>query len=130
MHPLPPPPAADALRLSFGFNDGLSQPAIDGFTTQAQPGQKSVRQGIALIGRDGDNGDVGPGQADGPGITRPLWALDGSFLAFRYLKQLVPEFNSFLELNALQVPIPQLPGDPSGAELLGARLVGRWKSGT
>jgi Dyp-type peroxidase family len=64
-----------------------------------------------------------------PGITRPSWALDGSFFVFRYLKQLVPEFNNFLEANALEVPKPILPGDPSGADLLGARLVGRWKSG-
>ena len=63
------------------------------------------------------------------GVTRPSWALDGSFFVFRYLKQLVPEFNNFLEANALEVPNPILPGDPSGADLLGARLVGRWKSG-
>jgi Dyp-type peroxidase family len=63
------------------------------------------------------------------GVTRPSWALDGSFFVFRYLKQLVPEFNNFLEANALEVPTPILPGDPSGADLLGARLVGRWKSG-
>lgn len=41
----------------------------------------------------------------------------------------MPEFNSFLEAKALPVPTPILPGDPTGAELLGARLVGRWKSG-
>jgi hypothetical protein len=28
--------------------------------------------------------------------SRPDWATDGSFLAFRFLEQLVPEFNDFL----------------------------------
>ncbi|KAI0364308.1 Dyp-type peroxidase [Pilatotrama ljubarskyi] len=59
--------------------------------------------------------------------TRPSWALDGSFLALRYLFQLVPDFNfSFLESN----PITSTGLSPAeGSELLGARPVGRWKSG-
>jgi hypothetical protein len=83
---------------------------------------------VILLGREGDDGVAPPG-GSGSGIKRPSWALDGSFLAFRYLKQLVPEFDAFLEANALKVPFPPAPGDPTGAELLGARLVGRWKSG-
>lgn len=50
--------------------------------------------------------------------------MDGSLLVFRYLFQLVPEFDNFLK----QHPLPGLPPD-KGSELLGARLVGRWKSG-
>ncbi|KAI1346831.1 hypothetical protein F5Y01DRAFT_319408 [Xylaria sp. FL0043] len=114
----------------FGFNDGLSQPAVkdvDAGVT-SEPGEKPVRQGVILLGREGDDGLVVPGQSP-QGVTRPPWALDGSFLAFRYLKQLVPEFDAFLEAKALKVPFPPAPGDPTGAELLGARLVGRWKSG-
>lgn len=69
---------------------------------------------IILIGRNGDT------------VTgRPSWALDGSFLAFRYLQQLVPEFNHFLAANAPHVDDPSV----NTAELLGARLTGRWKSG-
>lgn len=69
---------------------------------------------VILIGRNGDS------------VTeRPSWALDGSFLAFRYLQQLVPEFNQFLKLNAPHVDDPSI----NTAELLGARLTGRWKSG-
>ncbi len=49
---------------------------------------------------------------------RPSWAVDGSFLCFRKLKQNVPEFRSFLKETG--------DGNP---ELLGARLVGRWESG-
>jgi hypothetical protein len=87
-----------------------------------------VHQGVILVGREGDNGEAPPGKPTIP-VTRPDWALDGSFLAFRYLKQLVPEFNKFLTEHPLPVPVPSAPGDPTGADLLGARLVGRWKSG-
>ncbi|TVY68670.1 Dye-decolorizing peroxidase msp1 [Lachnellula suecica] len=122
----------------FGFLDGVSQPAIQGISTPANRGQETVDQGVILLGREGDNGIVPPGgrhDADfkfliePEGVTRPTWALDGSFFVFRHLQQLVPEFNDFLEKNALDVPIPILLGNPSGADLLGARLVGRWKSG-
>ncbi|KAI0100528.1 Dyp-type peroxidase [Nemania sp. FL0031] len=113
-------PGAESGHEHFGFNDGLSQPAVkdvDAGVT-SEPGEAPVRQGIILLGREGD------------AVQRPSWALDGSFLAFRYLKQLVPEFDAFLEANPLPgFPISPAPGDPTSAELLGARLVGRWKSG-
>ncbi|KAJ4413964.1 dye-decolorizing heme-containing peroxidase [Gnomoniopsis sp. IMI 355080] len=97
----------------FGFEDGLSNPAVDGITKDLST-QGPVDQGVILIGRKGDS------------VTgRPSWALDGSFLAFRYLQQLVPEFNNFLKLNATRVNDPSI----NTAELLGARLTGRWKSG-
>lgn len=57
--------------------------------------------------------------------NRPSWTKDGSFLAFRYLQQLVPEFNQFLKLNAPKVNDPGV----NTADLFGARLTGRWKSG-
>lgn len=97
---------------SFGFLDGISQPAVEGVDTKPNPGQETVPQGIILLGRDQDSD------------TRPPWALDGSFLSFRYLSQLVPEFNAFLKKN----PVPGMPAD-EGSEFTGARMVGRWKSG-
>ena len=106
---------------SFGFLDGISQPAVQGIDTHPNPGQETVRQGIILLGRDGDKPNVV--NVD----KRPPWAVDGSFLAFRYLFQLVPEFNNFLTENP--IAITGLPRE-QGSELLGARLVGRWKSGT
>lgn len=99
---------------SFGFLDGVSQPAVKGVDPKALPGQDFIRQGIVLCGREADTVD-----------TRPSWALDGSFLSFRFLPQLVPEFDRFLKKN----PIPGVLPPSFGSELLGARLVGRWKSG-
>ncbi|KAK3112445.1 hypothetical protein LTR53_011282 [Teratosphaeriaceae sp. CCFEE 6253] len=44
----------------------------------------------------------------------PAWMTDGSFLCFRKLEQKVPEWNQFLV---------------DASNQLGARLIGRWKSG-
>ncbi|KIJ46058.1 hypothetical protein M422DRAFT_29451 [Sphaerobolus stellatus SS14] len=98
----------------FGFLDGISQPAVTGFNTPL-PGQELVAPGVILVGEDSD-----------PVATRPTWAKDGSFLAFRQLSQKVPEFEKFLTDN----PIIEDGLTPAqGSALLGARLVGRWKSG-
>lgn len=55
-------------RADFGFLDGISNPAVTGFTTTVLPGQSLVPAGTILTGRTGDTG------------VRPTWALDGSFL--------------------------------------------------
>jgi len=79
-----------------------------------------VDPGVILTGHKGDPGED----------KRERWAVDGSFLVFRYLSQLVPEFNFFLNTNPLSVD-----GEgkdltrPEGSELLGARMIGRWRSG-
>lgn len=109
---------------SFGFKDGISQPAISGVDAKVNPGQEIVSQGVTLLGREGDvTLPAVKGQNPEP-IPRPPWALDGSFLAFRYLFQLVPEFHTFLKRNPIAGLAPDL-----GSELLGARFVGRWMSG-
>ncbi|KAG8793135.1 hypothetical protein FRC12_003771 [Ceratobasidium sp. 428] len=94
--------------------DGISNPAVIG-VVDPLPGQRTVPPGTILLGTDQD---LVP--------TRPPWAVEGSFLVFRQLSQLVPEFHDFLDKNPVVSPglDPQL-----GSELMGARLVGRWKSG-
>ncbi|CAE6395685.1 unnamed protein product, partial [Rhizoctonia solani] len=52
--------------------------------------------GVIICGHDGD-----PVSA----TARPEWAREGSYLAFRKLKQLVPEFHQFLIDN----PVPEVP---------------------
>ncbi|KAF8621428.1 hypothetical protein AX15_007788 [Amanita polypyramis BW_CC] len=100
----------------FGFLDGISNPAVIGFDVNPNPGPAPVRPGIMLLGEDGDTN----------ASTRDPWMVDGSFHVFRYLSQLVPEFDKFLEDNPIK--IPELSPE-QGSELLGARLIGRWKSG-
>jgi Dyp-type peroxidase family len=118
----------------FGFNDGISQPFVkfqddDGQVPKREnlPGQTVVNPGVLVIGQPGDDFLS----------TRPPWAKNGSFVVYRHLKQLVPEFNDFLKaavLGSIFDP-PSLPGILGGedfdkrVDFLGARLVGRWKSG-
>ncbi|KAL5503918.1 DYP1 [Sanghuangporus vaninii] len=98
----------------FGFLDGISSPAIDAVTGHL-PGQIVVPPGVIITG-----------VTDGDSVARPAWAKNGSFLVYRQLQQLVPEFNKFLHDNP--VVVDGLPRD-KGSELLGARFFGRWKSG-
>ncbi|KAG9090904.1 hypothetical protein FRC06_000832 [Ceratobasidium sp. 370] len=97
----------------FGWEDGISNPAVKGIGTPL-PGQRVLPPGIIVTGKTGDT------------VRRPDWAVEGSFMAFRQLDQLVPEFHDFLEKNPIDHPGLDRK---QGSELLGARLMGRWKSG-
>lgn len=101
---------------SFGYLDGVSNPAIIGFDTNPPPGPAPIRPGVIVVGHDGD-----PNVKD-----RDDWMIDGSFFVFRYLFQKVPEFDDFVDRNKLNMPGLT---EKENADLLGARLVGRWKSG-
>ncbi|KAF8907046.1 peroxidase TAP [Gymnopilus junonius] len=111
-------PGAEAGHEHFGFLDGVSNPAVIGFDKVINPGPKPVEPGVLLTGQPGDS------------FTRAPWATDGSFIAFRYLFQQVPEFNEFLKQNPIAKDGNGNALTPEeGSELLGARMVGRWKSG-
>lgn len=119
------------LNYSFGYRDGIAQPYLQGLKALS-PGSftdDEIPTGKILCGRIGDTDS----EFTRPKIPmeRESWTLDGSFLCFRKLKQLVPEFHEFLEKNKLPTGNDQLPDKllSPGAELLGARLVGRWRSG-
>jgi deferrochelatase/peroxidase EfeB len=89
----------------FGFLDGIAQPLVDGLGTPV-PGQSVLDPGIILTGENGDK------------TPRPTWAQGGSFLVFRQLQQLIPEFRELLLDNPTN----------GSSELTGARMVGRWQS--
>jgi deferrochelatase/peroxidase EfeB len=97
----------------FGFLDGIGQPAVAGFNINPLPGQAVVNPGIILVGEPGDT------------VSRPAWAKDGSFLAFRQLRQLVPEWNNWIYSAA-----PPIAGftQQQSADLMAARMIGRWPS--
>ncbi|KAF8485531.1 Dyp-type peroxidase [Gautieria morchelliformis] len=100
----------------FGYKDGISSPAVKGIHNDPFPGQQVCDPGVLLMGQPGDTSAA----------TRPVWAKNGSILVYRHLDQLVPEFDKFKHDNPL---FPLELGIEKGAELFGARMFGRWKSG-
>lgn len=90
--------------------DGITNPKISGFNSTETDEQHGVVDASTII-TGLDDGD-------------PKWTKNGSFLVFRELEQLVPEFNQFVHSMAAQEP-----GRKASAAQVGARIVGRWKSG-
>jgi len=84
-----------------------------------------VDAGVIIAGYKGD-----------PALERrPRWVKDGSFMAFRKLEQLVPEFEGYVVKNGKRWRefVPKVDADPplndgEGASLWGARMFGRYRS--
>lgn len=122
----------------FGFKDGISQPGVAFFDTaepnepqdphaplghvQGHPGTEIIQAGEFVLGQavESDSGS----QAFTPPDSMK-WMVDGSFQVFRRLKQDVP---GFMEREAAN--LKTLPPDDPLHNMLGAKLVGRWKSGS
>ncbi|KAF9494758.1 dye decolorizing peroxidase [Pleurotus eryngii] len=103
----------------FGWLDGFIQPAVAGFATSTYPGQQLLLPGTLLTKEIGD-----PRRA-----ARPAWTKWGSFMAYRQLQELVPEFDDYLMQEAALIQ-DSSRSVRERADLLGARMFGRWKSGT
>jgi Dyp-type peroxidase family len=137
----------------FGFKDGVSQPGIRGLTApdpnnpnQGQPGQNLLWPGEFVLGYPTQlkhpnppapippPPNYGSGEAPPPisasdiptepgpvVVDGPSWATDGSYLVFRRLRQDVPGFAVLVNATTAQEQTP--------TALIGAKLVGRYKSG-
>ncbi|KIK68735.1 hypothetical protein GYMLUDRAFT_68574 [Collybiopsis luxurians FD-317 M1] len=122
-------PGANAGHEHFGYEDGVSQPALRNLSNP-NPGQIQVNPGVIIMGYKGDPVVDYPDIAGG----RPAWTKGGTMMVFRKLEQDVPAFNEYLKKNGRRWKEFAPPGcpeltDEEGAELWGARLIGRWKSG-
>jgi Dyp-type peroxidase family len=123
----------------FGFKDGISQPAIRGRIDEAfpgrlffhpgknpndpgqgLPGQDLIWPGEFVFGYRSESGRPDRKPSDNR-FDGPSWMKNGSFLVYRRLRQLVPEFERFVDGQADALDLD--------GELLAARMVGRWKSG-
>lgn len=113
----------------FGFKDGLSQPGIVGLTTDPEPGQDMIQPGEFILGYPAEGEQPPPSPP--PNAYNPIqppappqapdWTKDGSFLVFRRLRQNVQGFNEFVAQTA--------NANSMSEDLLGAKFVGRYKSG-
>jgi Dyp-type peroxidase family len=114
----------------FGFKDGISQPGIDGFTRSPPPGQDLIAPGEFVLGyprqpvppepQPGEQG-YPPAPAPDPTSPQPPWLRNSSYLVFRRLTQDVAGFEDFVRETA--------PAEQLSEDLLGAKLVGRYRSG-
>ncbi|KAG0147539.1 hypothetical protein CROQUDRAFT_655914 [Cronartium quercuum f. sp. fusiforme G11] len=103
-------PGSEAGKEHFGYADGITNPKVQGFNAQEHDAQHGIVDASTII----------TGHSDGD----PAWTKNGSFLVFRELQQLVPEFNQFVKSIAAKAPEGKVSPDE-----IGARIVGRWKSG-
>jgi len=117
----------------FGFKDGISQPGVRGFDepdpgnadqVKGHLGSDLLQPGEFVLGYPRQ----GVKEQDPPAPPRPApeWMKDGSFLVFRRLNQDVPGFWAQVTAQAQALP----SDDPMTQDLLAAKLVGRWRSGT
>jgi Dyp-type peroxidase family len=94
---------------------------------QAQPGQDLLWPGEFLFGYSGQDPNATDFAVEGPTQDPPVeFMRNGAFLVFRRLAQSVPEFDQAVKTAAAGTGGSSEQASP---ELLGAQLVGRWKSG-
>ena len=109
----------------FGFADGISQPFVPGIHEAPERGQTEVATGEIVLGYYNGYGNL---------PRTPRWGdfdlgRNGTYLVFRKLEQHVATLWSWIAARATELA----PGDPAQAaaltEQLGAKLMGRWRSG-
>lgn len=124
----------------FGFKDGISQPGVRRFNrpdpTNKQdsehPGAFLIFPGEFVLGypRQGalNDNNSQPSQSLPP-LSVPAWMQDGSFMVFRRLNQDVLDFEAQVIslMDSLQAAHPSVS---ITQDLMSAKLVGRWQSGT
>jgi Dyp-type peroxidase family len=117
-------------REHFGFVDGLSQPAIEGFSKASSP-QVPLKAGEFVLDYEDEYGTraIAPSVAadDDPENRlaargeRHLFGRNGSYLVFRQLEQHVARFWAYVKAEAA--------ARGEEAEWLAAKMVGRWRNG-
>jgi Dyp-type peroxidase family len=122
----------------FGFADGISQPAIEGYHASKSKLHR-VKAGEFVLGYPNEYGlytdrPLVPAARD-PRAILPLdvgltpqhdFGSNGTYLVVRQLHQDVPEFRAMLDALSKN---PDGSPNPSARERLAAQMVGRWPSG-
>ena len=102
-------------RTSFGFKDGIGQPAVEGSGIPgSNPRERPIKAGEIILGYPDETGSVPPMP------TPEVLGRNGTYVVFRKLHTRVAAYRQYLRAKA------------AGREeeaLLGAKMVGRWQSG-
>src|SRR5207248_9084636 len=102
-------------RTSFGFKDGIGQPAVEGSgISPSNPKERPIKAGAIVLGYPDENGELPPMP------TPEVLGRNGTYVVFRKLHTRVAAYRRYLRANA---------ADRAQEELLGAKMVGRWQSG-
>src|SRR5215472_12835782 len=99
----------------FGFKDGISHPAIEGSGIPgSNPKEQPFKAGEFVLGYRDETGGF-------PSMPIPdVLGRNGTYAVFRKLHQRVALFRQYLKANSTNA---------AEAELLAAKMMGRWRSG-
>ena len=100
----------------FGYHDGISHPAIEGSGVPgSNPHEQPFKSGEFVLGYPDETGSLPP-------MPQPeVLGRNGTYIVFRKLHERVAEFRRYLREQAKS---------PEDEELLAAKMMGRWRSGT
>ena len=102
-------------RTSFGFKDGIGQPAVEGSgRPPSNPKERPLKAGEIVLGYPDETGGLPP-------MPVPeVLGRNGTYVVFRKLHTRVAAYRQYLRAKA---------ANREEEALLGAKMVGRWQSG-
>jgi Dyp-type peroxidase family len=102
-------------RTSFGFKDGIGQPAVEGSGTPSRNStERPLKAGEIVLGYPDETGELPP-------MPMPeVLGRNGTYVVFRKLHTRVAAYRQYLRAKA---------ASREDEALLGAKIVGRWQSG-
>ena len=102
-------------RTSFGFKDGIGQPAVEGSgRTPTNPRELPLKAGEIILGYPDETGELPPMPAP------EVLGRNGTYVVVRKLHTKVAAYRRYLRDRA---------ASRADEALLGAKMVGRWQSG-
>ena len=102
-------------RTSFGFKDGIGQPAVEGSgIPPTNPKERPLKAGEIILGYPDETGELPP--MPSPDVL----GRNGTYVVFRKLHTRVAAYRQYLRERA---------ASRDDELLLGAKMVGRWQSG-
>ena len=102
-------------RTSFGFKDGIGQPAVEGSGIPgSNPRERPIKAGEFILGYPDETGSLPPMP------TPEVLGRNGTYLVFRKLHTRVAAYRRYLRERA---------SSREEETRLGAKMVGRWQSG-
>jgi Dyp-type peroxidase family len=102
-------------RTSFGFKDGIGQPAVEGSgIPPTNPHERPLKAGEIILGYPDETGELPPMP------TPDVLGRNGTYVVFRKLHTKVAAYRRYLRARA---------ANREEEALLGAKMVGRWQGG-